>query len=83
MQSKFVSITVDERREMVQWIAEQTDDEIRATFSSLHPPEGSAKDVLAWVNDDPRRAAIALDVEETGRNRGSLKTALKKIVAHG
>lgn len=39
-------------------------------------PAGTVDEVLAWVGDDPARAAAALEAELSGKNRASLITAL-------
>jgi hypothetical protein len=43
-------------------------------------PDGGAKDVLAWVGDDPGRAREAADVEQArDKPRSTLLTDLAKI----
>lgn len=43
-------------------------------------PEGSAKQVLAWVGDDPERAALALEAEHAREKPRSVLTAdLEKL----
>jgi hypothetical protein len=39
-------------------------------------PEGSIKDVLSWVGEDPTKAQIALDAENSGEKR---KTLIKEL----
>lgn len=45
------------------------------------PPSGNAKDVLAWVGNDPARARTALDAENAGQRRKSLTDALARLVS--
>lgn len=42
-------------------------------------PEGSIKDVLAWVGDDVDKAKRALAAETEGENRKTLVTKLKEL----
>ena len=45
------------------------------------PPAGSAKQVLAWVDGDPARAAVALDAElARDKPRRSVVAALEEIL---
>lgn len=45
-------------------------------------PDGSANDVLAWVGDDPARAALAVEAEQKrDKPRSTLVAALEKIPA--
>lgn len=47
-------------------------------------PDGSAKDVLGWVGDDPARAALALQAESRrGSPRKALTADLEKIASKG
>lgn len=39
-------------------------------------PEGSVKEVLAWVGEDPTKAQAALDAETAGEGR---KTLIKEL----
>jgi len=41
-------------------------------------PEGSIKDVLGWVGEDPTKAKAALDAETSGEKR---KTLVKELTA--
>lgn len=41
-------------------------------------PEGSIKDVLGWVAEDPTKARAALDAENSGEKR---KTLVKELTA--
>jgi hypothetical protein len=43
-------------------------------------PEGSIKDVLGWVGEDPTRAQAALDAETAGDNRKTLVKELNVIL---
>jgi len=43
-------------------------------------PEGSAADVLAWVDGDVDRAQAALDAENAGKQRVGLTSDLEKIL---
>jgi hypothetical protein len=43
-------------------------------------PEGSIKDVLGWVSEDPTKAQAALDAETSGDNRKTLVKELKAIL---
>ena len=43
-------------------------------------PEGSIKDVLAWVGDDATKAQNALDAEKTGEKRTTLISKLEAII---
>jgi hypothetical protein len=43
-------------------------------------PEGSAADVLAWVDGDVDRAQAALDAENSGKQRVGLTADLEKIL---
>lgn len=45
-------------------------------------PDGTAKEVLAWVGDDPERAKQALEAEtaEDGKDRDSVREPLKKML---
>jgi hypothetical protein len=43
-------------------------------------PEGSIKDVLGWVAEDPTKAQAALDAETSGDNRKTLVKELKAIL---
>ncbi len=62
-------------------------DEVIAHLEQIaHPPQrqgdpdavpaGTVDEVLAWVGDDPGRAARALEAELSGKNRASLVAAL-------
>lgn len=42
-------------------------------------PDGTISDVLAWVDDDPRRAEQALQAEETGQQRSTLISRLEEL----
>jgi hypothetical protein len=42
-------------------------------------PEGTAREVLAWVGDDPQRACTALEAEQAGRQRSSLIAELERL----
>lgn len=42
-------------------------------------PSGSAAEVLAWVGDDPARAAEAIEAEQAGKVRSSLLSKLAAI----
>lgn len=42
-------------------------------------PEGSIKDVLAWVDGDPAKAKLALEAEEKGEKRSTLITKLNEV----
>lgn len=43
-------------------------------------PDGTKDEVLAWVNDDPGKAAAALEVERGRENpRSTLMAALEKV----
>jgi hypothetical protein len=42
-------------------------------------PAGTADEVLAWVGDDPARAARALEAERSGRNRAGLAAQLERL----
>jgi hypothetical protein len=42
-------------------------------------PKGTAKEVLAWVGDDPQRARTALEAEQAGRQRSSLIAELERL----
>jgi hypothetical protein len=45
------------------------------------PPAGTAEQVLAWVGDDPQRAAAALDAEKASEKpRKGLVSALEPLV---
>lgn len=41
------------------------------------PPEGTIDEVLAWVGDDPDRAAQALQAEREGKQRATLISELE------
>lgn len=43
-------------------------------------PEGTAKEVLAWVGEDKERAARALVAEVEGNDRKTLVKALREIL---
>jgi hypothetical protein len=43
-------------------------------------PEGSIKDVLGWVGEDPTKAQQALDVETSGEGRKTLIAQLKNLI---
>lgn len=43
-------------------------------------PEGSIKEVLAWVGDDATKAQAALDAENAGDKRTTLITKLDAII---
>lgn len=45
--------------------------------------EGTIKDVLAAVGEDPTKAAAALETEKAGENRTTLVSKLEAIVASG
>lgn len=48
------------------------------------PVDGTAADILAWVGDDPDRAAEALDVEEArDKPRSTLVKQLAKLAEGG
>lgn len=46
----------------------------------LTVPEGSIKDVLNWVSDDPAKAQTALDAENAGEKRKTLLKELNAII---
>jgi hypothetical protein len=51
------------------------------TPSSDKAPSGNIKKVLAWVGDDPARAAIALEAEQArAKTRASLVDSLSAII---
>lgn len=43
-------------------------------------PEGSIKEVLAWVGEDATKAQAALDAEKTGEKRTTLVSKLEAII---
>lgn len=43
-------------------------------------PEGSVKDVLGWVAEDPAKAQLALDAENSGEKRKTLVKELNAIL---
>jgi hypothetical protein len=43
-------------------------------------PEGSIKEVLGWVSEDPTKARAALDAENSGDKRKTLIKELKAIL---
>lgn len=43
-------------------------------------PTGTVDEVLDWVNDNPSRAADALEAEREGKNRSSLIDALESVI---
>lgn len=43
-------------------------------------PEGSIKDVLGWVGEDPTKAKAALDAETSGEKRKTLVKELNAIL---
>lgn len=43
-------------------------------------PEGSIKDVLGWVAEDPTKAKAALDAETSGEQRKTLVKELNAIL---
>ena len=43
-------------------------------------PEGSIKEVLGWVAEDPTKARAALDAENSGEKRKTLVKELKAIL---
>lgn len=43
-------------------------------------PEGSIKDVLGWVGEDPTKAKAALDAETSGEQRKTLVKELNAIL---
>lgn len=43
-------------------------------------PEGSIKEVLAWVGDDATKAQAALDAEKTGEKRTTLISKLESVI---
>lgn len=43
-------------------------------------PEGSIKDVLAWVGEDATKAQNALDAEKSGEKRTTLISKLEAII---
>jgi hypothetical protein len=43
-------------------------------------PEGSIKEVLAWVGDDATKAQTALDAEKTGEKRTTLISKLEAVI---
>lgn len=43
-------------------------------------PEGSIKDVLGWVAEDPTKAKAALDAENSGEKRKTLVKELNAIL---
>lgn len=43
-------------------------------------PEGSVKDVLAWVGEDSAKAQRALDAENAGEGRKTLVSKLNEII---
>lgn len=47
--------------------------------SPLVPPDGKVDDVVAWVDGDPARAAVALEAERAGKARKSLIDALEQL----
>lgn len=54
------------------------------TPSSDKAPSGNMKKVLAWVGDDPTRAATALAAEQArAKTRASLVASLDAIIAGG
>ena len=44
-------------------------------------PDGTVDEVLAWVGDDPDKAARALDAEKSGKDRSTLVEALEGLTA--
>jgi hypothetical protein len=44
-------------------------------------PDGTVEDVMAWVGDDPARAAAAADAERAGKGRKTLLADLDKIAS--
>jgi hypothetical protein len=61
---------------------EEPDVEVSAAPHTEVPtaPEGSVKDVLAWVGDDPEKAQAALDAEKAGEQRSTLISKLENII---
>jgi hypothetical protein len=45
-----------------------------------YPAEGTKDEVLAWVKDDPDRAAVALRRERSGRQRSTLVSELEAVI---
>ena len=43
-------------------------------------PEGSVKEILAWVGEDSAKAKKALEAEEAGEGRKTLVTKLTEII---
>ena len=73
---------------------EPLDDEARALLEApqegpKEPPaeldvDGTAADVLAWVDEDPERAAVALAAEQAKEKpRSTLVKQLEKLVGSG
>lgn len=56
-----------------------TTEETPAANDKIDVPEGSIKEVLAWVGEDMDKAKAALEAEEAGENRKTLVTKLKEI----
>lgn len=46
----------------------------------LTAPEGSIKEVLAWVGDDAAKATTALKAEKSGEKRSTLISKLEAVI---
>lgn len=58
---------------------EPATEETPAANDKIDVPEGSIKEVLAWVGEDVDKAKAALEAEEAGENRKTLVAKLKEI----
>lgn len=46
-------------------------------------PAGNVSEVLKWVGDDPERAQVALDAENSGHKRKTLMSKLSDVISNG
>jgi hypothetical protein len=75
-------MALDAEETVVETIVEPVQpatEETPAANDKIEVPEGSIKEVLAWVGEDVDKAKAALEAEEAGENRKTLVTKLKEI----
>jgi hypothetical protein len=69
--------TIEEGEEVVEARAKAVAASDDTAVSEV--PEGSIKDVLAWVDGDPAKAKLALEAEEKGEKRSTLISKLNEV----
>lgn len=71
-EAKYAVVSVDQKVSEKPVEAPVTEDQ--------KAPEGSIKEVLAWVGDDVTKAQIALKAEKSGEKRTTLISKLEAVI---